>query len=102
MLKMARETAPDDKMITDKIDMMLLETITEMPYEDTKEWYKEWKQENAPAKDSVQHAPVTSADDLVTHLREMVEAGYTDDEIKSLHPELAQLFNSGSELGDDG
>jgi ABC-type oligopeptide transport system ATPase subunit len=43
------------------------------------------------------HAPVTSADDLVIHLRQMVEAGYTDEEIKSLHPELAQLFNSGSE-----
>ena len=102
MLKMAKETAPNDPMITDKIDKMLLETITEMPYEDTKEWYEEWKAENKPAKDSVLHAPVTSADDLVTHLREMVEAGYTDDEIKSLHPELAELFNSGGELGDDG
>lgn len=97
MLKMAKETAPEDKMITDKIDKMLLETITEMPYEDVKEWYQEWKQENKPAKDSVMHAPVTSADDLVTHLRQMVEAGYTDEEIKSLHPELAQLFNSGGE-----
>ena len=25
----------------------------------------------------------------------MVEAGYTDEEIKSLHPELAQLFTTG-------
>ena len=97
MLKMAKETAPDDKMITDKIDKMLLETITEMPYEDVKEWYTEWKAENKPAKDMVTHAPVTSADDLVTHLREMVEAGYTDEEIKALHPELSGLFGNASQ-----
>ena len=102
MLKMAKETAPNNKMITDKIDKMLLETITEMPYEDVKEWYEEWKQENKPAKDMVTHAPVTSADDLVTHLREMVEAGYTDEEIKSLHPELAQLFTGNSNASDEG
>jgi len=75
---------------------MMLETITESSYEDVKMWYEEWKAENKPSKDMVTHGPVTSADDLVTHLREMVESGYTDEEIKSLHPELAQLFNRGT------
>jgi len=97
MLKMAKESQPSDPMLNDKIEKMMLEAITEMPYEEVKEWYTEWKQENKPAKDMVTHAPVTSADDLVTHLREMVEAGYTDEEIKALHPELTQLFNSRSE-----
>lgn len=97
MLKMAKEAAPDDKMITDKLDKMILETVTERTYEEVKEWYDKWKMENAPSKDMVLHAPVTSADDLVAHLREMVQAGYTDEEIKSLHPELAQLFNNGQD-----
>ena len=74
----------------------MLETITERSYDEVKEWYVEWKEQNRPAKDMVQHMPVTSADDLVTHLREMVEAGYTDEEIKSLHPELGQLFGGAS------
>lgn len=92
MLKMAKEAEPQDPILQTKIEKMMLETITEMPYEDVKEWYEEWTQNNKPSKDSVQHAPVTSADDLVMHLREMVEAGYTDEEIKTLHPELAGLF----------
>jgi len=96
MLKMAKDSNPTDPMLNDKIEKMMLETITESSYEDVKMWYEEWKAENKPSKDMVTHAPVTSADDLVTHLREMVESGYTDEEIKSLHPELAQLFNRGT------
>ena len=44
-------------------------------------------------------SPITDLNDMVMHLRKMVEAGYTDEEIKSLHPELAQLFggNNGEE-----
>jgi len=96
MLKMAKDSNPTDPMLNDKIEKMMLESITEMPYEEVKEWYDEWKAENKPAKDMVTHAPVTSADDLVTHLREMVEAGYTDEEIKALHPELSGLFGNAN------
>ena len=93
MLKLAKETNPTDPMVIDKIDKMVLETITEKSYDEVKKMYDE----NKPAKDMVQHAPVTNPDDLVKHLREMVDAGYTDEEIKSLHPELAQLFNNGQD-----
>jgi hypothetical protein len=41
------------------------------------------------------HPSVTTPDDLVKHLREMIDQGYTDEQIKELHPELAQLFNRG-------
>jgi plasmid rolling circle replication initiator protein Rep len=40
-----------------------------------------------------EHPPITNADDLVTHMKEMVEQGYTVEQIKSLHPELKDLFN---------
>ena len=53
-------------------------------------------EQNRPAKDNIIHTPVTSADDLVGHLREMVNAGYTNEEIKSLHPEIAQLFGGAN------
>lgn len=91
MLKMVKESAPTDPMLLDKVEKMMFETITEMTYADGKEQFVEDK----PAKDMVQHTPITGLNDMVSHLREMVEAGYTDEEIKSLHPELAQLFNGG-------
>jgi len=47
-----------------------------------------------PQKDAVTHMPVTNAPDLVTHLREMVQAGYTDEEMLALHPELEQMFGT--------
>jgi len=97
MLKLAKESNPTDPMLLDKIEKMMLETITESTYEEVKEWYADWKQENRPNKDMIQHAPVTGVDDMVSHLREMVEAGYTDDEIKQLHPELGALFGNQGE-----
>jgi hypothetical protein len=97
LLKMAKESNPTDPMLVDKIEKMMLEALTERSYEEVKEWYDEWNKNNRPSKDMMTHGPVTSADDLVSHLREMVTAGYTDEEIKALHPELTQLFNSESE-----
>jgi len=97
MLKMVKDADLQDPIIQAKVEKMMLETITERPYEEVKEWYEEWQKENAPSKDMIQHTPVTTADDLVSHLREMVEAGYTDEEIKTTHPELAQLFNNGQD-----
>jgi len=46
----------------------------------------------ADKKTAMTHTPVANSDDLIKHLREMIKAGYTDQEIKDLHPELAQLF----------
>ena len=82
MLKLAKEANIGDARINQEIDNRIYETITEEPIEDMP----------APRKDLVQHAPVSSPDDLVSHLREMIQAGYTDDEIKNLHPELNELF----------
>ena len=38
------------------------------------------------------HPPVTSHTDLIVHMREMIDAGYTNEQINQLHPELQQLF----------
>jgi hypothetical protein len=92
MLKMAKEANIGDAKINQEIDKRIYETITESYYEDMV---------NAPMSEGevrqteMQHPPVTSLDDLVMHLRSMVEEGYTDEQIKQLHPELAALFNRG-------
>ena len=91
VLKIAKDAKPADPMIVEKIDRMIIETITEKTYDEVKEAMAE----EQPAKDMMQHAPITDLNDMVMHLRKMVEAGYTDEEIKSLHPELAQLFTTG-------
>jgi hypothetical protein len=33
-------------------------------------------------------------EDLVKHMRSMVEEGYTDEQIKQLHPEMEQFFSN--------
>jgi len=92
MLKMAKEANIGDARINQEIDKRIYETITESYYDDMV---------NAPLSEGevrqteMQHPPVTSLDDLVMHLRSMVEEGYTDEQIKQLHPELAALFNRG-------
>jgi hypothetical protein len=42
------------------------------------------------------HDPVTDEIKLVTHFREMIEQGMTDDEILEMHPELSRLFNQNN------
>ena len=50
----------------------------------------------ADQKMMMQHAPVENTDDMIKHLREMIKAGYTDEEIKNLHPELQQTFGNAN------
>jgi hypothetical protein len=46
----------------------------------------------APTDDMV-HPSVTNPQDLVSHMRDMVQQGYTNEQILALHPELSELFN---------
>ena len=50
----------------------------------------------ADQKLTMQHTPVQNTDDMIKHLREMIKAGYTDEEIKNLHPELQQTFGNAN------
>jgi len=90
MLKMAKEANIADVNINKEIDKRIYETITEEYYEDMQSPMSE-----GMIRPTLEHPPVTSANDLIAHLREMVQQGYTDEEIQQLHPELAQLFNRG-------
>jgi len=102
MLKMAKESNPTDPMLLDKIEKMMIETISESSYEEVKEWYQEWKAENKPDKNLLTHAPITNVNDMVMHMREMLEAGYTNEEILATHPELAQLFQGTNNASNEG
>jgi len=86
MYRMAKQSNITDSRINNIIDQKIFETIVEEDFETY------MQQESKTIKTLIEHTAVTSETDLVSHLREMFEADYTDDEILSTHPELAQLF----------
>jgi hypothetical protein len=86
MLKTAKDAGVKNPVLNKEIeDNMLRLIVSEDRYEEI---------QSMPQKDAVTHMPVTTAPDLVTHLREMVQAGYTDEEMLALHPELEQMFGT--------
>lgn len=47
--------------------------------------------------DTLTHAPMTDQNDMVAHMRSMIEQGMTDEQIKELHPEIAKFFSNEQE-----
>ena len=47
----------------------------------------------------LQHPPMETPEDMIKHMREMVEQGYTNEQIMELHPEIKNFFgdNNGEE-----
>ena len=98
MLKLAKETNPTNPMVIAKIDKMVLETITERSWDEVKEWYEEWKQDNQhemlesaeeESEEEMEH-PTTTDVTRAKHIQDMVMEGYTDQKILDLHPEINQ------------
>ena len=96
MLKQAKEANITNPIMVDKLDRMIFQTITEKDWEEIDEMVGPMRDYNEPPQmDTLEHTPVTSPQDLVTHLRDMIEQGYTNEQIMQLHPELGALFNNG-------
>ena len=91
MLKMAKDAQISNPKIVEKIDKMIFEAITEKDWEEIEEYYEE--DLSSPMEEEMEHPPVGNVQDLVEHMRAMVEEGYTNEEIIRLHPELGALFN---------
>ena len=85
-IKMAKDSKPMNPKLIEAIDNLIADTLIE----DDEEREAIFA---TPSKDTVQHRPVVDAEDMVTHLREMIDTGYTNQEIMDLHPEIAGLFN---------
>ena len=45
------------------------------------------------------HPPMENKEDMVAHIRKMIEQGYTDQEMLDIHPEIADFFNQGDNNG---
>ena len=87
-LKVAKETATDPKLLR-LVDERLVELLDEEP----SEVLDDSTAEQLPQPQTeMTHEPMTSPDDMVAHMREMIEQGYTNEQIKELHPEIAGFF----------
>ena len=51
--------------------------------------------EPAPAT-TMTHTPMNTPEDMIKHMREMVEQGFTNEQIMELHPEIKNFFNGGN------
>ena len=59
------------------------------------------EQPSQPKDLSQPHPPMQDKDSLISHMRSMIEQGYTDEEIKQVHPEMDSYFNGGNDNGND-
>ena len=89
MLKIAKEAGIENPVLNREVEDMMLKTLV------SEERYQELQ--NQPSLDVMIHAPVSGPTDLVQHLRDMVVAGYTNDQIMQLHPELNELFTGDTD-----
>jgi hypothetical protein len=101
ILKKAAEAQRDSATATPNVKTIIDQKLMELLAKDEDEMEE---MQNQMADQGLEHDPVTGAGDLVTHLREMIEQGYSNEEILTLHPELSTLFkgNNGDISGQDG
>jgi hypothetical protein len=88
LLKMAKDSNINNQFINDEIDKKLYKTIMEDEAMDIPE------QQAQPLQTEMTHPPLENVNALVTHMREMIEQGYTNEQIVELHPEMAKFFNN--------
>jgi len=96
LLKQAKETKPENPELLKQIDIMLAKAL--ITDEDTLEAVIE-DQEQQPIDTEMAHTPISNPTQLVEHMKQMVEQGYTTEQILNLHPELSAMFNTGEDNG---
>jgi hypothetical protein len=50
-----------------------------------------------PLQTAMTHPPMENPQDMITHMREMLEQGYTNEQILELHPEIANFFGNNQD-----
>jgi hypothetical protein len=95
MLKLAKESNIADTRINDEIDRRIYETITE-------ETMETLESDTQPLQTEMQHPPMDNPQDMIKHMREMIQEGYSNEQIMELHPEIKNYFgdNNGEETQD--
>ena len=98
MLKMAKETKPVDERINNFIDQKLLKTLAQ----DEKQYNEIMAQQDeitqptqTPLKLDMAHTEMVNPADMIQHMRDMIQEGYTNTQILDIHPEINEFFKDG-------
>ena len=93
MLKMAKEAKPTDIKINDYIDQQILSTIVDD--ETTMQDIMTVEQPAVPLQTDMPHPPMVNPADMIQHMRDMIQEGYTNEQILDIHPEINEFFKDG-------
>ena len=91
ILKKVSETAKNMAVADPETKRIVNYKIKELLAKDEEE-YKEMQ--STQLNPEMPHNTMTNNDTLVGHMREMIEQGLTDEQIKNLHPELEKFFSN--------
>tara|TARA_A100001201_G_scaffold143447_1_gene145143 strand:- start:1908 stop:2891 length:984 start_codon:yes stop_codon:yes gene_type:complete len=92
LLQKAAATQRDSATATPDVKQVIDTKVKELLAEDEEELASMIQPQ--PLQTQMQHPPMTNAADMIKHMREMVEQGYTDEQIKQLHPEIEKFFSN--------
>jgi hypothetical protein len=88
ILKMAKDSNIGDAYINAEID----KKIYKIALEDDAEDLEEEEAEETAEEEAMEHPTQTDPSKLIAHIREMIAEGYTDEQIKQLHPEIEKMY----------
>ena len=99
LIKEAKATNPQNPELVKELDIMLAKAL--ITDEDVLERVIEAQRGGEGDEQAVQpnmnttvtHTPMTNPSDMIAHMREMVEQGFTNEQIMELHPEIKEFFN---------
>jgi hypothetical protein len=94
LLQKAAATQRDSANASPDVKKVIDEKIKELLAKDEDE-LDEMNQAQ-PLNTTMTHPPMTNVGDMIKHMREMVDQGYTDEQIKELHPEMEKFFSNDS------
>ena len=95
LLKQAKETNPANTELLKEIDIMLAKAL--ITDEDILEKVINDQAQTQPLNTEMTHPEMKNPTELVTHMKEMIEQGYTTEQILQLHPEISRMFNQEGE-----
>jgi hypothetical protein len=104
LVQEAKKSQPQNPALLSELDKMLARALID-DEDDLQTVLEDQREQNSVAvpegteqsmdqasPDEMIHSTLTTAPGLVSHLREMIAQGYTDQQILELHPNLAELF----------
>ena len=93
LLQKAAATQRDSATATPDVKTMIDAKVKELLAQDEEELMT-MNNQPPPLKLDMVHPPMESAEDMIKHMRDMVNEGYTDEQILEIHPEIKNFFDN--------